>query len=197
MLVVWSLIALLASLLILLAIPVELAFSVQRREGRQEGRGTISWLFGLVRLQLGKSKGRAESKLLRPKAKRRQPKRSGARRIWAVVRIEGFGWRVLRLARDLIRRFHIFEISLNVRLGLDDPADTGRLWAVVGPLAAMLTLPPVACVAIEPEFSTETLEIDGKGHIRIIPIQLLFVILVFLLSLTTLRAMYSMGVARR
>lgn len=193
MFVVWILFALLAILLMLLAIPVDLAFSVQRHEGWQEGRGTLGWLFGLVRLRLGKAKLRAESKPERTKIKRRHHKRGGARRIMVMLRIEGFGWRLLRLARDLLRRIHIRELSLKIRLGLDDPADTGRLWAVVGPLAAMLALPPVTRVAIEPEFSTEALEVDGKGHIRIIPIQLLFVILVFLLSPTTLRALYTIG----
>ena len=52
-------------------------------------------------------------------------------------------------------------------------------------------------VVIEPEFSTEVLEVDGKGHIRIIPVQLLLVILLFVISPTTLRALYSMGVKAR
>jgi hypothetical protein len=196
-LVIWILIALLVGLLIVLAIPVELVFSVQRREGKQQVRGTFGWFFGLVRLPLGKTKTRTESRPVRRKAKKSKAGRGGARRVWHVLRSEGFDWRVLRLVRDLLRRIHIFDLSLKVRLGLDDPADTGRLWAVVGPIAALLTLPPVARVAIEPEFSTETLEVDGKGHIRIIPIQLQFVILVFLLSPITLRALYTMGRAGR
>jgi hypothetical protein len=192
--IVWILIALLAGLLFLLAIPVELAFSVQRREGKQRVRGTFGWLFGLVRLPLGKPKAQVKSRpAARPKATRSKPRRGGGRRVWVMLRSKGFGWRVLRLVRDLLRRIHIFELSVKIRLGLDDPADTGRLWAFVGPIAAMLALPPVARIVIEPEFSTETLEVDGKGHIRIIPIQLLCVALFFLLSPATLRAMYTMG----
>jgi len=84
---------------------------------------------------------------------------------------------------------------MEVRLGLDDPADTGRLWAVVGPLAAILTLPVHARVAIEPEFACEALEVDGKGCIRIIPIRLLFVVLVFLLSPGTLRTLHATRVS--
>ena len=197
MLVVWTLFALVASLLILLAIPVDVAFSVQRHEGRQEGRGTLGWLFGLVRLRLGKPKVRVQAKSERTKVKRRHRKVGSARRIMVMLRIEGFGWRLLRLARDLMRRIQIREFSLEIRLGLDDPADTGRLWAIVGPLAAMLALPPVARVAIEPEFTTDALEVNGNGHIRIIPIQLLFVILVFVLSPTTLRALHTMRVEAR
>ncbi len=193
MFIIWVLVALLTGLLVLLAIPVELAFSVQRRAGKQQVRGTFGWLFGLVRLPLGEPRKRAESRSVYPRAKTRKSRRAGGRRVWAAVRSKGFGRRVLRLVRDLLRRIHIFDLSLKVRLGLDDPADTGRLWAVVGPLAALLALPPVARITIEPEFSSETLEVDGRAHIRIVPIQLLFVILVFLLSPATLRALYTMG----
>ena len=193
MLVVWILLALLASLLILLAIPVELAFSVQRLEGRQKGMGTLDWLFGLVRLRLGGPKVRVKAKSRHPKTKRPHRRRDGARQVMAILRIEGFGWRLLGLARDVLGRIHIQELSLKIRLGLDDPADTGRLWAVVGPLAALLTLPSVARVVIQPEFTTEALEVDGKGRIRIIPIQLLCVVIVFLLSPMTLRALSRMG----
>jgi len=182
-LVVWIFIAFLASLLALLTVPVDMAFSIQRHDSRQEGSGTLGWLFGLVRLRLGKAKVRAQAKPECPNVKRRHRKRSGARRIMAMLRIEGFGWRLLRLAQDLLRCIHIH--------------DTGRLWAVVGPLAAILTLPPAIRVAIEPEFSSEALEVDGKGRIRIIPIQLLFVILVFALSPSMLRALYTMGVEAR
>jgi hypothetical protein len=104
---------------------------------------------------------------------------------------------LLRLGRDLLRRIYIRDLSMEVRLGLDDPADTGRLWAVVGPLAAILTLPPLTRVAIEPEFTSEALEVDGKGCIRIIPIQLLFVMLVFVLSPSTLRALRTMRAEAR
>lgn len=197
MLVVWLLLAFMVSLLTLLAVPVDLAFSVQRHEGRQEVNGTLGWLFGLVRLRLGKPKARARAKSKRPKPGRRHRKRGGARRAMAMLRAEGFGRRLLRLAQDLLRRVHIRDLSLDVRLGLDDPADTGRLWAVIGPFAAILTLPPVARIAIEPEFTAEALDVDGKGSIRIIPIELLFVMLVFVLSPTTLRALYAMRAEAR
>jgi hypothetical protein len=191
------LLAFLASLLAVLAVPVDLAFSVQRHGGRQEGSGALGWLFGLVRLRLGKIKVRPPAKPERPKARRSRQRRGGARHIMAMLRTEGFGRRLLRLAQDLSRCIYIRDLSMAVRLGLDDPADTGRLWAVVGPLAAMVTTSPVSRVAIEPDFSSEVLEVDGKGCIRIIPIQLLFVVLVFMLSPSTLRALRTMRVGAR
>lgn len=192
MLAVWILIAVLASLLLLLAVPVDLAFSVQCREGRREGSGTLRWLFGLVRLDLGGPGVQAGARSESPKLARRRRKRAGARRVVAALRRKGFGRRVLKLARDLLRRVWIRYLDMDIRLGLDDPADTGRLWAVVGPLVAMLPLPPEASLAIEPEFAAEIFELDGEGRIRIIPLQVLLVLLVFFLSPGTLRVLYTM-----
>lgn len=197
MLIVWILLGCLATLLALLAVPVDLTFSVQRRDGRQEAGATLRWLFGLVRLRLGEPKARARATPERPKARRDRGKRGGARRVLAMFRIEGFGWRLLRLAQDLLRHIRIQSLAMEVRLGLDDPADTGRLWALIGTLAAILPVPPVARVAVEPEFTCEALEVDGEGRVRIIPIQLLFVMLVFVLSPGTLRALRTMRAAAR
>jgi hypothetical protein len=52
-------------------------------------------------------------------------------------------------------------------------------------------------VAIEPEFAAEVFEVEGRGRIRLIPLQLLSVLLVFALSPTTLRALYAMRAAAR
>jgi hypothetical protein len=117
--------------------------------------------------------------------------------VLAALRIEGFGWRLLRLARDLLRRVYVRDLSLRVRVGLDDPADTGRLWGVVGPLAAALPRPAAARVAVAPEFAREALEIDGRGSVRIVPLRLLLVLLVFALSPVTLRALHAMRAAAR
>jgi hypothetical protein len=188
-LAVWILLAVLASLLALLAVPLDLAFSLQRREGRQEASGTLRWLFGLVRVRLRRPRRRARGAPERTGAKRGRRQGRGARRMMAMLRIDGFRTRLLRLARDLLRRIRVRDLSLRVRLGLDDPADTGRLWGVVGPLAAILPWPRDARVAVEPDFGGEALEIDGRGDIRVVPLQLLWAILVFALSPVTLRAL--------
>jgi len=189
-LVVWVVVALLASLLALLAVPVDVDFVVQRQAGKQQGGVTLVWLFGLVRLRPGKPKTRARARPARRKVGWRRTRR-GTRRLIALLRVEGFGWRLLRLAQELLRRIHVRELDMQVRLGLDDPADTGRLWAVVGPLAAMLASLSNTRVAVEPAFTAEALDIDGKGGIRIIPVQLLWVLLVFALSPDTRRALHT------
>jgi len=189
-LIVWILAGCLACLLALLSIPVDLAFSLQRDAHRREARGTLSWFFGLARVDLGKSgAGQEEGKPASHSNKRRQ--RGRGRRMSAFLRSEGCALRVLKLARDLLRRIHVRNFNLQLQLGLDDPADTGRLWAIVGPLAAMLTLLPSSRIAIEPEFTSAACDLDCNGDIRLIPIQLLSVVLLFVMSPVTLRQWYA------
>lgn len=188
MLVVWILLGLLATLVALLTIPLEFTFSLQRDADRREARGTLVWLLGLVRVRLARPRARRQPRPARPKTKRRTGGRP-ARRILAMLRTEGFAARVLQLTQTVLRRIQIRQLNVELRLGLDDPADTGRLWAVVGPVAGLLALPRTARIVIEPEFAAETFDIHSQGRVRLIPIRLLLVILAFTLSPRTLRAL--------
>lgn len=192
----WVLLVFIASLVALLAVPLDLAYSLRRHEGRQEGSGSLSWLFGLLRFRLNNPRGRPRITQERPKGRRRHRQRRDARRMIAVLRTEGFGLSVLRLIRDLFRLVHIRDLGLYVRMGLDDPADTGRLWAMVGPLAAVLGSVPGARITIEPEFSLQVFEFSGEARIRLVPIQLVFLMLAFMLSVTTLRALRTVWAER-
>ena len=71
---------------------------------------------------------------------------------------------------------------------MDDPADTGRLWGVVGPLAALLATSRAMQVSIQPDFAAEVFEYQGRGYISVIPLQVLALLLAFALSPVTLRA---------
>lgn len=75
-----------------------------------------------------------------------------------------------------------------MRLGLGDPADTGRLWAMVGPLSALVQNLRNAEVRIEPEFADPVFEFESHGRVLLIPIQFIFVIIAFALSPPSIRA---------
>jgi hypothetical protein len=192
MLIIWIVLAFLGCILALLAVPVDLTFSMRRHDGEQESSGRLCWLFGLIRLRLDNNPSGPRP---RPKQPKRNTHRRGkSRNTRYVVNFlnEGLGGRMLRLSLDLLRRIRVYNLSLEARMGLDDPADTGRLWGMVGPAAAILAQLPVVHVAIEPDFSAQTFQLDGQGHIRIVPLEMLWVILVFVLTPATLRALYSM-----
>jgi hypothetical protein len=176
-----------AVLVLLLAVPLDLAVTARRRE-RLETRVRVRWLWG--RIPLPAPKGGAR-KPRRKKPKKPRAKRSSGRRALAVLRARGFARRALRLPRDLLCRVHIRAFDIDLRLGLDDPADTGRLWGLVGPAAAMLALPAPARVAVTPEFAEPVVHLDARADLRVVPGALLLVLLAFALSPATLRALVA------
>ncbi len=71
---------------------------------------------------------------------------------------------------------------MRIRIGLGDPADTGQLWSIVGPVAGILANSKEVVLEIEPEFFDATFELDGSGNIGIVPLQLIYLIFGVLLS---------------
>lgn len=104
-----------------------------------------------------------------------------------------FRRRVLRLIGDLVRATRPRELRVRARLGLGDPADTGRLWAVVGPLSAAARSLRDADVSIEPEFIEPALELDVRGRVRLVPLRLLGLAIAFALSPPSIRAWRSLS----
>jgi hypothetical protein len=185
--------ALLALLVALLAIPVTVVFSVHRVK-ETEGYVRLRWLFGLVRFQLRLP--RADRPGKRPectpkrkaKAPRRARKKSKARGIVSLIRQSAFRRRCHKFVRDLLRATHARNLYLRLRIGLGDPADTGRLWAIIGPIAGLAQNLRSAMVRIEPEFMDPVFEVESRGQFRLLPIQLIALTAAFVLSPTMLRA---------
>ena len=182
---------LLGLVLLVLAVPVDVEF---RLEGIEPFTGEVGvrWLFGLVWFRIpgsrvGKPTPRPEAK---PKAARvrARPKARGRHRdVLAALRQAAFRRRVYRLVRGLVRAVHLHRLRLLMRLGLGDPADTGRLWAVVGPLNAVAQLRN-AELRIEPEFVDPVLEFQADGRLLLVPLRLLILAIAFALSPPTIRA---------
>lgn len=197
MLLVWSLLALLIGVLALATVPVEVACRVEIRQGQRDARGTLYWMLGLVQVPLGSRSAHGRASQARKKMARRRHKRgAGMRGMMAAFRVEGFSWRLLMLIQNLLRRIEVRELSLEAHLGLDDPADTGRLWAVIGPVAATM-IPAEAHIVVVPQFTGRVFAVDGRTRIRVIPVRLLSMIFVFILTPSTLRALYAMKGATR
>jgi hypothetical protein len=179
-------------IVLLLAIPLDVAFRLERVEAFT-GRLVIRWLFGLVRvrIQLPHARERSEgpasgTKPAEPRPRRRA--RPGPGRFLAVLRQAAFRERVRRLAGDLVGALHPTQLSLRMRLGLGDPADTGFLWAVVGPLNAVAQGLRRVEVWIEPEFVDPVLEFRAHGRVLLVPLQLLALAICFALSPESIRA---------
>jgi hypothetical protein len=180
-------------LLLLLAVPVHVSFRCEGIE-TPNAKLAIRGLFGLLCFSVERPTAQpapGPRKLVRPRAGAQVKQRwSGPGRLDlpAVFGQTAFRRRMLRLARDLLAAAHLRQLRLQMRLGLGDPADTGRLWAVMGLVSAWARTLRDAQVQIEPEFGDALLEFQAEGQARLVPLRLLILLLVFALSPASLRA---------
>lgn len=186
-----------ALVILLLAVPVDLAFRLERIEAIT-GQLTIRWLFGLARWRIpiapgAHGKGEPGDRPAAPASTLAvPPRRAGGGRALALLRDPRFRRRALRFAGDLLAAARWRRLAVHVRLGLDDPADTGRLWAWVGPLALLLRWRH-ADVRIEPEFEQATMQVKAHGRVLLIPLRLLWLALGFALSPAAIQAWRRAG----
>lgn len=168
----------------LLAVPVTVTFHVTWPEVFDNDI-RLQWAFGLVRKRFPTGKA-AIPPTEDPRGKHitPRPQRSSGKKlnVFAAVWQKGFRQRVIRYIGDLWRAVQKRDVRLHVRLGLGDPADTGQLWAVLGPISGLLANVPDASIRLEPEFQDATVELDSSGFIRLIPLQLVYLTAALFLS---------------
>lgn len=181
-------------LIVLLAVPVGVDYRCDWQQGFR-GEASLQWLFGLVRLRLAPSRaGKPAGGKKRAKAEpASKPKKARKKRdLLAALRQKAFRQRMLRFARDLWHAFRKRDLQLRIRVGLGDPADTGRLWALFGPLSGLLSNVEDASIELEPDFVDTVFELDSRGSVSVIPLQLLYLVLGLLLSPPFWRGMRRM-----
>lgn len=180
----------------LLAIPVTLTFRVAWPEtGGNELR--LTWAFGLVNLRLPTPVSRTPADTTeadaRPTKRATRRRRRGPKpNPFAALRQRPFRQRVLRLVRDLWRAIDRQNLRLDLRIGTGDPAETGQLWAVLGPVSGMLQNLEDARIRVTPEFVDAALDVDGSGQLRVIPLQILAIAAGLMLSPPIWRGLRAM-----
>jgi len=181
-------------LMLLLSVPVGVVYQIDWRQ-KFHGEASLQWLFGLVRLRLpspraGKLAGgkkRAAGKTAKqPKAARKKTD------LLAALRLKAFRQRMLRFVREVWRAFRKRDLQLHIRVGLGDPADTGQLWALFGPLSGLLSSLEDASIELEPDFVDAVFELDSRGKVSVIPLRLIYLVLGLLLSPPFWRGMRRM-----
>jgi hypothetical protein len=183
----------LSLIVILLAMPVTLTYQFSWKEAPSADL-RLNWAFGLVRADVSPDlakPGHDKPEATRKKAARRG-KSTGRKNFMAAIRQAPFRRRMLRFVTDLWRTIHKKNVQLLVRLGRGEPADTGQLWAVLGPLSGMLARLRDIRVTIEPDFLDATLEVDSSGTIRMIPLQIAIIVFGLLFSPPIWRGIMSM-----
>ncbi|MEZ5399535.1 MAG: DUF2953 domain-containing protein [Bryobacteraceae bacterium] len=180
--------ALLLGALLLLSIPVEFAFDV-RRHDRARAQVMFRWLFGVVAFPIAPSYRRRRP---RNKAKPRRPGRLEWSRVVGALRDPAFRRAAGRFLRRTFSAIHLRRFRLWLRLGLDDPADTGLAWAVAGPAIALLDRR--GAVDAAPRFNGESLEFETQGIVWFVPSFLAVAAIAFALSPAAVRAVIRHGV---
>ena len=112
------------------------------------------------------------------------------RTILRILRSKGLIRQLKNLVRDILRHFKIKKLTVNCRLGLDDPADTGLIYAIAGAATPFLSLPAKYQVRVRPSFSDEAV-FEGYlyGVLRLCPIKLIRPLIRFVFSLAALRVL--------
>ena len=184
----------LSLIVILLAMPVTLTYQLAWKDTLSANL-RLDWAFGLVRKDVSpdlESPGPDDGEAAGKKTARRGKAAAKRPNFIAAIRHAPFRRRAVRFVADLWRAIRKENVRLLVRLGLGDPADTGRLWAVLGPLSGMLARFRDIRVLIEPDFLDSTLEVDSSGTIRVIPLQVAVIVLGLLVSPSIWRGIISM-----
>ena len=178
--VVATLASLAAVIVLVLCIPLDAVLHIDIH-GRPKFQMRLAWLFGLVSKEITRAKKK------KPKEKKRK-RRIKARTIFKILRTRGLLGQLRRLLWDILRRLNIRDLRINFRVGLDDPADTGLLFALIGPATFFLGSSRVHEIRIEPSFEDEAV-FEGYFHgaVRLVPIQLAIPILRFVFSLAAMR----------
>lgn len=179
-----------AFFLLLLSVPVDLKVILEKDDGVRS-RFRLEWMFGLVGKDIHKKRAKPPKKKRKP---RRLPK---VRPFLAVLRNRGFVRGAARFLKDIIRLIRIRELTVDLHLGLPDPADTGLLFGAVGPPTLLVNHLTPARIRIYPDFERATFRGTLRGHLRVLPIQIVARATVFLFSPETLRAVKTMAVTWR
>ena len=173
-------------LFLLLLTPVDLEGRMVWDE-RPETRIRIGWLFGLVHKDLGGEEEEGEREPPEDDEKKKtnknkNKKRIDGREVLQIIRIEGMPGRLEELVTGLIGALRIRFFRVHLRVGLADPADTGRLlgllWSMIAPLEAFFPMD----AKIEPNFYEEVFGAEMAGVVRVWPIRAAPPVVRFLLS---------------
>jgi hypothetical protein len=193
--IVITLFGVVAVLVLLLCVPLELAFQAEVL-GKPRTRFRLLWFFGLVGREMTGRRERKEKAASEKPAKVKKKKKH-FKDAFVVLRTRGLLKQFLVFIGDLLRCMKIKDLDTDIRVGLGSPDDTGLLFAFAGPPVALLGSSVPCSIKIRPAFEDQvTFEGHARGKIRLRPILLFPPALKFLFSLATFRLVKNFVVSR-
>jgi len=190
----------LALIIVVLSIPLSLNFFFITNQGSQ-GYVRYNWFFGLITFQKplpapSQSPTKVSTQLKSSKPSKRKlletttnhKSRNSKNVSLALLKQSIFRRHILKFVKRIYRASHAKDLYLKLRIGLGDPADTGELWAIMGPISGILTNMKNIKIELQPEFIDAVMEIESHGQFRFIPLHLIVLVMLFTMSPTTIRA---------
>ena len=182
-----TVLGLLLLFVVLLAIPVDLVICIEKDVDFRP-RVRVKWLFGLIGKDIT---GRGK------KPKKERKRKRNIKPLVAILRTRGFLQKLFKFIKRIFQLLDLRKFRLILRVGLDDPAETGLFFALIGPAMVCIKSFSSLDVQVEPDFHQESLRGLCEADLRVLPIQLAGPLLVFAISPSTIRAIRAMVVARR
>ena len=181
---------------LLLCVPLDLVFRTDI-DGKPRFSMRVIWLFGLVSHEVRRKKKKPEEEGAIEHKQKRQDWIWRIRVTFEVLRTKGLLRQFVSLVKRICRHIKIKELVANFNVGLDNPADTGLLFAFIAPANLLLRYFSPHQIKIEPSFAGDTI-IEGHlyGAVRVRPIQLAAPAMGFAFSLPTLRAMKKLVLSK-
>jgi hypothetical protein len=185
--VIIVLVSLAVLIILLLCIPLELVLRTNLEE-RPKFRLRLVWLFGLVTGELRQTRKKPEEKRVEYDGKPRDWIQR-LRVTFEILQTKGLLTQLLSFIKRFIRQIKVRDLTANLKVGLDNPADTGLLFALIAPLNLAINYFLPHPIKIQPSFTGESF-ITGYlyGAVRLWPIQLAASLIGLAFSLPTLRA---------
>ena len=188
MLALYIVIGIVLFVIILLSIPIEMAFDYHTLN-RPKTSVKLRWLFGIIHKDMARKKIKSEKKV------KKRKKRSIAPFI-KLLTIEGLSNKIITLARQILKQIRIKKINAELKFGLDDPADTAMLYSILWPAFLCREASGNIRLSIEPSFDEPGFEGRANFIIGLIPITLVRPILRFLFSIIGIRFIKTMASLR-
>jgi hypothetical protein len=154
----------------------------------------LSWFFGLINRELSEEQPPAEA--VAPASKTTGKKPPSIRSMITFLKIlktKGLVKQLFRLIRDIVRLPRWQYLLADFQVGLGNPADTGLLFAFIGPATALFQSSFPGRLRLEPDFTDEVV-LDGhvSAKVRLRPLRLAPPVLRFTCSTATIRAAWQM-----
>ena len=190
--VVITLVSLAALIILFLCIPLDLVFRANV-DGKPKFSLSLIWFFGLFTTHLTPPGKKSEEKRLTISEGKPGDWLHRLRMTYEILQTKGLFKQLVSFLRKTFKQIKVRELAGNLKIGLDNPADTGLLFAFIAPLNLAINYFLPNPIKVEPLFTGESF-ITGYlyGAIRLWPIQLAASIIGLAVSLPVLRAYKKM-----